>query len=298
MSFECFNHFSFKIFLTFLYQLSDYILEVGNLNKKQVVVAIIIVAIGAGIWVTIYQLQEQEEIESFSLSILHDKDFILHEFSGNGSAVNPFIIENKNTNDEKSGIRIAYTTSFCIIRNCEITHNGIGIQIEEVRAGTIVIANNEIKNGFKGIELLQSDNITVTNNICDYAQDFGVILRNSLYAVVNDNTCRSNRVEIEVRASSNNKLFYNLLQENKEYGVSIDNGMLTYSENNHIYSNRFINNYEDDWIKAQAYDEGHDNLWYNQQTNTGNYWSDCSDEKEYIIDGYADSIDHYPIEET
>ncbi len=72
-----------------------------------------------------------------------------------------FIIENENINGEKSGIRIAYTTSFYIIRNCKNTHNGIGIQIEEVNVGTIIIANNEIKNGFKGIELLQSVNIAV-----------------------------------------------------------------------------------------------------------------------------------------
>ncbi len=85
-------------------------------------------------------------------------------------------------------------------------------------------------------------------------------------------------------------------KKKKNMAVSIDNGMV-YSENNHIYGNHFIDNYEDNWRKAQAYDEGHDNLWYNQQTNTGNYWSDCS-EKEYIIDGYADATDPYPIEET
>ncbi len=95
-------------------------IEVGNLNKKQVIVAIMIVAIGAGLWVTIYQIQEQKEIESFSLTICEDEDFISHDLSENGSETTPHIIENKKINDEKSGIKITNTTIFCIIRNCVI----------------------------------------------------------------------------------------------------------------------------------------------------------------------------------
>lgn len=69
--------------------------------------------------------------------------------------------------------------------------------------------------------------------------------------------------------------------------------MLVYSEDNYIYTNHFINNYEENERKSQAFDEGMNNIWYNPVTNRGNYWSDYKN-GEYEIDGYADVTDPYP----
>ena len=72
-----------------------------------------------------------------------DGNFSDYGFPGNGSAVNPFIIENYNitTNDE-IGISILDTTKFFIIRNCYIDAYRRGIDIENTAIGTASIINN------------------------------------------------------------------------------------------------------------------------------------------------------------
>ena len=111
-----------------------------------------------------------------------------------------------------------------------------------------------------------------------------------------NNTCNKNRYGINLIGSSNNLVYSNIIQENDEYGVSIDNGLSLYSEDNLIYGNHFISNYDDSRWKSQAYDEGNNNKWYNPATLKGNYWSDFSSGK-YAIDGYADAKDPYPLKE-
>ena len=61
-----------------------------------------------------------------------------------------------------------------------------------------------------------------------------------------------------------------------------------------IHHNIFINN----GATVQAYDEGTDNIWYDIETNEGNYWSEWSGTGEYLIDGSSGSIDPYPLGEA
>ncbi|MHA2334143.1 MAG: NosD domain-containing protein [Candidatus Hodarchaeales archaeon] len=74
----------------------------------------------------------------------------------------------------------------------------------------------------------------------------------------------------------------NLIQGNKEYGISIS------SDSYIIYRNYFYNNSQDSGI-SQAYDEGFNNTWY------GNYWSDYSGAGVYLIDGLSGSVDPMPV---
>ncbi len=58
----------------------------------------------------------------------------------------------------------------------------------------------------------------------------------------------------------------------------------------------------------QAYDEGNDNLWYDTQTEEGNYWHDWANNNDtndqnhdgivdwpYLIAGSAGAKDYYPL---
>ena len=81
----------------------------------------------------------------------------------------------------------------------------------------------------------------------------GIVLTSASYSTIENNTCKLNRYGINLTSSSSNLVIDNLLKKSREYGVGIDNGMFIYSENNYVYSNRFIDNYEDYKRKSQAY---------------------------------------------
>lgn len=92
---------------------------------------------------------------------------------------------------------------------------------------------------------------------------------------------------------------YNLLENNKAFGVFLDSD----SDDNIIHHNNFIDNNLDDILVgifdgfSQAFDHGTDNTWYDTETLIGNYWSDWSGTGSYVIDGLADASDPYPQSE-
>ncbi|MHA1200152.1 MAG: NosD domain-containing protein, partial [Candidatus Heimdallarchaeaceae archaeon] len=105
--------------------------------------------------------------------------------------------------------------------------------------------------------------------------------------------CESNNHGILLTDSKYNEIISNVLLRNVRYGVRI-NTLL--SSGNIIHSNYFIcnnlNGTEDG--NSQAYDESFSN-WYDEDTNTGNYYSDYSGESEYQIDGRNNKTDPYPM---
>ena len=66
-----------------------------------------------------------------------------------------------------------------------------------------------------------------------------------------------------------------------------DYGIISYGNSNTIHTNNFINN------TVSACDYG-DNVWYNNQTETGNYWSDFDEGGEGAVDGDGDGIADSP----
>ena len=62
------------------------------------------------------------------------------------------------------------------------------------------------------------------------------------------------------------------------------------SDNNIIYHNSFVDG-------GKASDCGTNNVWYDVETNEGNFWEDYSGTGEYTIDTYSNSTDPYPLEE-
>jgi len=83
----------------------------------------------------------------------------------------------------------------------------------------------------------------------------------------------------------------NLLQENEGYGLEL----IYDSHNNNIHHNAFVDNNLGG--TSQAYDDCNTNYWYDSATQEGNYWSDWSGTGSYSIDGDADSVDLYPLDE-
>jgi parallel beta-helix repeat protein len=88
---------------------------------------------------------------------------------GSGTASDPYIIADWDINaSTASGISIAHTSVYFIIRDCYI-HNGdtnyiAGIYLNVCANGTL--SNNSCSNNVFGIEIAFSKNITICNNSC------------------------------------------------------------------------------------------------------------------------------------
>ncbi len=266
------------------------------MNKKQIVVVGICIILGVGIWFPLQHIYKREELDSFSIYISQNEDFITLGLAGEGTESNPFILEDLSISDSISGIRITNVTKHCIIRNCDIMVEGIGIQILGVTDGGVTITNNRIRKGMDGIVLQDTEDVVVQNNFLENNEDMGVKLVTSNQNIIRNNTCTRSQYGIFLIESSNNTIYDNIIKENEKYGISINNGILFYSETNLIYENHFLSNYNGTSWKSQAFDEGKSNKWYNPSTLKGNYWSNL-DSDEYEVDGYADATDPYPLKE-
>jgi parallel beta-helix repeat protein len=129
-----------------------------------------------------------------------------------------------------------------------------------------VISNNILKNNTCGLQLMQSSNCRIFNN---------VIFNNS-YA------------GIYVHASSANNVFFeNTIKKNKIYGLWIDG-----APSNIFYHNNIVDNTQQWWISSQTtLDNGAE----------GNYWSDYHDQ-DLNLNGIGDTKyataggdDNYPL---
>ena len=69
-----------------------------------------------------------------AITINSDDDFVTYGFAGNGSAVNPYIIEQYTIVNQTAGIKVNSTTAHFIIRNCTLV--GYAIEVKDVEDGT------------------------------------------------------------------------------------------------------------------------------------------------------------------
>ena len=124
-----------------------------------------------------------------------------------------------------------------------------------------------------------------------------LFLYSCTYCTIINNTCNFNQYGIDLSSSDNSVLSYNLLQGNDGYGVRISST----SNTNLIHHNNFVDNNPAGISQAydggRKYDGGLNNIWYDSKNLEGNYWSDWSGKGSYTIDGSAEAIDPYPLEE-
>jgi len=222
-----------------------------------------------------YQPASLELTPHDSISILNDSAFSSYGFPGSGTEEDPYVIEGYNIiTTDFYGIYITDTTKYFTVRNCYVDAEFSGIYISNVAGFTATVINNTCNNNNIGILLRYSGRFTINNNTCNNNDNFGIGLYISDYCVVT----------------------YNLLQENKGYGVYSSYG----SDINIIHHNNFVDNNLEGTSHtgtSQAYDDGGNNYWYDTATLEGNYWSDWSGTGNYSIDGYTDSVDLYPLDE-
>ena len=239
-------------------------------------------------------------------TIISDADFVTYGFPGSGTEEAPYIIENYNINSESgtSGIFITGTTSYFIIKNCFFEHETIGIEIREIAPYTAIISDNTcIGSTDLSISILTegSKGFLIRNNTCSsLGQGIRLIWSNSM--IIKDNTIGNCFQQgINVHHSHSNNITYNEIENCTDFGVALVGGLSYYNlvHHNTFLDNAFGGTYNIDGelfgnITSQAYDDGTQNTWHEEETKTGNFWSDFSGQGNYSIDGSAESFDLYP----
>ncbi|MFX1478117.1 MAG: nitrous oxide reductase family maturation protein NosD [Promethearchaeota archaeon] len=190
--------------------------------------------------------------------------------SGNGSWVNPYIIENVtidvNYSPTGCGILINNSkTDYFIIRNCKTYNGTFGISLENTNRGTLTF--NNCSNNQAGIKLYAAcENNTISGNFASNNSGTGIDIREScknntisrniasnnagqgiyLFHYCNHNTISENTINknggtgIYIRESCiHNTIFGNIANNNNQNGIFL----YRYCENTIISENVIKNNY-------------------------------------------------------
>ena len=172
--------------------------------------------------------------------ITHDDNFTDHGFLGEGTNLEPYIIENYNiTTTSNFGISIRSTTKHFVIRNCYVVTHQHCIYIYDVAEGTTSIINNfcSCSSDYPGgvcIFLYSSSSATVIDNTC-INNNGGILLHLSSDAVLMNNNCSKNNVGFILHSSPGATLTNNIICNNY-YGIDLEA-----SSDSSLISNQFFN---------------------------------------------------------
>jgi parallel beta-helix repeat protein len=245
-------------------------------------------------------------VEHEPILIQSNADFLKYDFEGTGEESDPYIIENYMINsfgEFSYGIDIRGTNRYFIIRNCYVYADYIGIGLYMVSGGRSIIKNNTCvsrTNDGGGIGLGSMGSCLIANNTCiNFMQ--GIHLNNVDLCTITNNSIKDNNYQgINIRYSDSNTITNNRIINTVQHGLAIVGS----SRSNIIHHNFFINNSNSESYSidgeykgvptSQAYDEGSNNMWYDEENQYGNYWSDYTGEGDYVIDGSAETTDRYP----
>jgi len=206
-------------------------------SKKAIKLTIILVLITTTITSSIkfYSFLEGTSLTLFHLNshppiiIDSDSDFISFAFPGAGIESDPYIINEYDisTNNEK-GISISNTTKYFVISDCIIDAKDYGIYIYNVSEGTGTITNNICNNHNDfGIIIKNSNAIKITWNFCSYNWH-GIVLTNSTDSLIYNNTCVCNYYSgIYINYSNFTTIKQNLSQNNSLNGICIQDSYRT-----------------------------------------------------------------------
>ncbi|NVM30864.1 MAG: right-handed parallel beta-helix repeat-containing protein [Candidatus Helarchaeota archaeon] len=145
--------------------------------------------------------------------------------SGNGSAGNPYRIENlviSVSGSNQDGILIKNTNACFILKNCTVTNADFlhaGIRLENVTNAEIT--NNTAKYNFEGISLYYSYNNTISGNSIKN-NGIGIVLYKADHTNVTNNIIQDNSAEgIGLYSAGNNNITHNTIQDNGWEGIAL-----------------------------------------------------------------------------
>ncbi|MCE7741922.1 MAG: hypothetical protein GOP50_05645 [Candidatus Heimdallarchaeota archaeon] len=225
-----------------------------------------------------------------------------------------------------TGIQTLYSPNITVSDNiCENNYGGIIVDLCE----NATISNNHCGFNDMPIGVFYSKNSYVFNNTCDYSSNVGVYVVGSNGTTIANNTIDDiggsnwggNRaidlsyssnitikhnlisdcgVGIELFAIQESESFGNIIMRCDSYGFYVDWYSTDWpSANNTFHHNFLVGNAwsYSYWSNptSQALDRGQNSVWYDVNTNVGNYWSNYTGSGVYDIDGGKFYYDPYPF---
>ncbi len=235
-----------------------------------------------------------------------DAGFVSGGFPGSGTVDDPYRIEGLHIVTDalhRNGVEVRDTSAYFVVKGCVIEADYMGVNVGFTAPGTCSILDNVIsgRTGDGGGINLSADGVVVVNNTCsgfvigvhtNYADGCVFQLNNFSYNAYHG---------LNIRFSDNCLITGNTVVGNGGHGIFIirdSTGNRVY--NNTVAGNGGIGTYEWDdiysyTIASQGCDEGRDNIWYDEETQTGNKWSDYSGSGDYLLDGSAGAVDKFPV---
>ncbi len=167
-----------------------------------------------------------------------DADFATLGFPGEGSAENPYKIENYHIlADEMDGIYVTSTTKYFLIQDCLVEGQEFGIYLNSIADHTATIKNNIIGSSIiTSIGLWHVNYATIEYNTVSSSSEYGIDLDDSSYNSVKNNNCNTPRGIRIKDSSNNNKIENNICDECNYAGIEI-----TDSDYNELIGNEYAN---------------------------------------------------------
>jgi parallel beta-helix repeat protein len=253
--------------------------------------------------------------------------------NASGNRIGFYAIESDDLRfeDNRAYMNFESGITFCNSNNSEARNNtiysslGMGSGLRFTHLTNSTVENNIALSSFVGISSVYTEDSNFTGNLAA-GNIYGMMMDFAChYNIIEDNDFSNNMLGMSLEYSTNNTVSYNSITRNSITGVlfflshfnnvtwnlisenAVAGTNLTYSTNNRIHHNDFIDNPE------QANDDDNTNQWDDGYPSGGNFWSDYTGvdqmsgpnqdqpgsdglgDTPYTID--SDSQDRYPLME-
>lgn len=142
--------------------------------------------------------------------VMNDDNFTDYGFSGNGTASNPFLIENLEISSLDhyfidNGISIEDTTKHFVVQNCLISANSRAIVVTNVTANTAQIISNSFTECRYGIDFSYAEGIILRDNNLANCELYGIYGEhiNKNATIIKNNNHNFEGTSIRVRHCNN-----------------------------------------------------------------------------------------------
>ncbi|MFW9862694.1 MAG: right-handed parallel beta-helix repeat-containing protein [Candidatus Thorarchaeota archaeon] len=233
--------------------------------------------------VTNLKLAQYEDWEP--IIIQNADDLASYGFPGNGTELNPYVIERLNISTlDETCIWISDVNVSFAIRNCRIQSQRTSFPtIRLTNIENVTIEENIILGGFDGIRGTWTKNLRILNNtICDGGN--GLRFINSFNITAEDNSVYRNAVGVVLSNTSQCVFSTNRIYGNTHAGFMVDYA----SSLNAFLSNIVGWNDIRTFTSINAEDYGNNNMWQ------ANAWSDYASPGPYNVGGESNSQDSFP----
>lgn len=209
-----------------------------------------------------------------TIDILGNSQLASYASTGDGSASNPYIIENlfiDNINSEKHGISITNTDVFFILRNISLIGCKIGFVFSSVRNGiiedsfvttceygfslvnsvSINLSRNTASKNWVGFEAVQLYNSSLTNNMAYNNLDNGFNLAYSVWNNITRNIASDNNASGYWLYESRSNIFHENIANNNSHGFYLDHSRYNTLINNTATNSTYSDYFEDEYSRNE-----------------------------------------------